>query len=248
MSLIECRQITCRYGRAAALEGVSLAFEAGSWTTLIGPSGSGKTTLLRALAGLEELAGGEIILNGVLASNHRLALAPHQRGIGLLFQEPSLWPHLSTVANVELALDAATPARRRREEALAWLTRVGVADLARRLPGEISGGEARRVALARALAARPRILLLDEPATHLDIHLRGELLSLVRRLHGELGLTTLCVTHQIEPPIGAGERIIIIERGKVIFDAPFSALSTAPTTPYTTALARWIRRMEDWSE
>lgn len=248
MPLIECRNITCRYGRVPALEGLTLSLDEGTWTTVVGPSGSGKTTLLRALAGLEPLVGGEIVLGGELATNHTLRLAPHQRAVGLLFQEPSLWPHLSAAANVELALPAGLPRRARRAAALEWLGRVGAAALAGRLPGELSGGEARRVTIARALAARPRILLLDEPATHLDIHLRGELLALLRSLHGELGLTTLCVTHQLEPPLPSAERIVIIEGGRKIFDGPFAKIGEAPETAYTTALRRWISRMADWAE
>lgn len=248
MPLIECRDITCRYGPVPALEGLSLALEEGAWTTVVGPSGSGKTTLLRALAGLEPLAGGEIIINGVLATNHRVRLAPHQRGIGLLFQEPSLWPHLSASANVELALSGRLPRRARRAEALEWLGRVGVAGLAGRLPGELSGGQARLVTLARALAARPRILLLDEPAAHLDLHLRGELLGQVRRLHTELALTTLCVTHQPEPPLPPAERLVILERGRLIFDDVPGRLNQAPDTPYTSAFRSWFRRMEDWTQ
>jgi ABC-type Fe3+/spermidine/putrescine transport system ATPase subunit len=245
--LIECRRISCRYGAVNALAEFSLAVEQGAWVTVLGPSGSGKTTLLRALAGLEPLTDGEIVLGGALASNHRIRLAPHQRGIGLLFQEPSLWPHLDAAANVELALSGTLPRRQQRTEALDWLGRVGAAPLASRRPGELSGGEARRVTLARALAARPAILLLDEPTTHLDLHLREELMGLVRRMHAELGLTTLCVTHQLEPPIAAHERMVILECGRMIFDGSFSDLPQAPATDYTQALRRWIGRLEHWA-
>ena len=127
-----------------ALQSVGLAVGAREWVYLLGPSASGKTTLLRTIAGLEPLAGGSIRLDGQLASNDRLVLAPHQRAIGFLFQEPSLWPHLSATANVALGIVGGE----RSAEARRWLERLGVGDLAKRFPSALSGGEARRVTLA----------------------------------------------------------------------------------------------------
>ncbi len=232
MTSIECRRLVVRYGAHAALDGLELSLAAGEWAVLMGPSASGKTTLLRAIAGLEPVAGGKLRLGGEDAA----ARPPHARGVGLLFQEPSLWPHLSARANVELALAGGRAARR--AEAHGWLERLGVAHLPGRFAAGISGGERRLVELARTLASRPRVLLLDEPTAHLDLHLRGELLARLRALHAELGLTTLLVTHDPPPGLAAHDRLLLIERGRLIHDAPLAQLAAAPDTDYTRELRR----------
>lgn len=239
MPLIECKEVSCRYGATLALDRVTLGFAAHSWTYIIGPSASGKTTLLRSIAGLQPLAAGEIQIDGRLATNDRIALPPHERSIGFLMQGQSLWPHLSSLANVALGLSDRLRGRARREEAARWLARLNLSGVAAKFPGELSGGEARGVSLARALAARPRILLLDEPTSNLDLHLRESMMTLLRELHAELQLTTLCVTHQIEPPMKAGDRVIILEKGGVLFDGAFASLSTAPETDFVKALRRF---------
>lgn len=225
MPLIECCNIVCRYGAKPALEGVTLAAEAGSWTYLLGPSASGKTTLLRAIAGLKELASGEIKLDGKTAANRQIQIAPHERRIGFLFQEPSLWPHLNATANVALGVRERGLSRRVRfRRAEEWLERLQAGHLARKFPAELSGGESRTVALARSVASRPRILLLDEPTAHLDMHLAERMMERLIALHSELGLTTLCVTHQFAPPMRAADRTLILDRGRIFFDGPFQEL------------------------
>jgi ABC-type Fe3+/spermidine/putrescine transport system ATPase subunit len=238
---IECRQVTVRFDRLAALESIDLELQPGQWAYLVGPSGSGKTTLLRALAGLQSIVSGQVMLEGRLATNRRIAVEPHLRRIGMIFQAPSLWPHLTAEANVALAL----PEKNRRErlaEARRWLDRLHVADLARRRPGEMSGGQAQRVALARALAGRPRILLLDEPIAHLDLHLREGMMKLLRELHDELKPATLCVTHQIDPPFAESDRLAVLERGRLIYDGRIGNLTSAPDTLFIRALRRSIQR------
>ena len=157
-----------------------------------------------------------------------------------MFQEPSLWPHLSALANVTLGLPRGMRGNQRRAAAREWLKRVGAEELATKFPDQLSGGEARRVTLARTLAARPRILLLDEPTAHLDIHLREDLMRQVRRLHEELGLTTLCVTHQIEPPMQLMDRVLLLDNGTIRYDGPLASLGEAPPSPYVEALHRSI--------
>ena len=243
--LIDCREITVRYGAKQALAGVTLSAEEFRWTYVIGPTGGGKTTLLRAISGLVRLDAGEIRIGGRLASNHRISIEPHRRGIGFLFQEPSLWPHLDCLANVALGLaDRGLSRRDRTDRARQWLEDFAVGGLEHKFPAEISGGEATAVSLARALAGEPRILLLDEPTAHLDLHLREELMAKLRRLHGELGLTTICVTHQIEPPMGPDDRAIILENGAVLHDGATGEFDAAPRTPFTDALRRSLRRSE----
>lgn len=239
MNSIECRAVSCRPGNRLALDGVTFGVPAGEWVVVMGPSASGKTTLLRAIAGLEPLVSGELLIQEKPASNERIVLAPHERGLGLLFQEASLWPHLSVRANVELALGSLTRGARR-AEALAWLERLGAAHLADKFPARISGGERRLAELARTLAARPLILLLDEPTTHLDVHLREGLMKRLRELHRELNLTTLCVTHEVEGWIDPAERALILEAGKLIHDGPPGAI--AATSAYTEVLSRSLKK------
>lgn len=233
MNSIECRSVSCRYGARVVLESVSFAIPAGEWCVVMGPSASGKTTLLRAIAGLEPVSRGEILIDGRVATNSRIVLAPHERGLGLLFQEPSLWPHLSVRANVELG----------GRDAMAWLERLGAAHLADKFPSKISGGERRLAELARTLAARPKILLLDEPTTHLDVHLREGLMRRLRELHEELGLTTLCVTHEVERWLDSNGRTLVVEGGRIAHDGPLGGIQGA--SAYTQALAREASELSD---
>ncbi len=227
------------------LNEVTLDLQDGSWTNLVGPSGSGKTTLLRAIAGLEPLTGGSIELANRLASGSKIILPPHERQISFVFQEPSLWPHLTAEANVALGIPGHGGLGRKLREARHYLERLGVAEFARKFPSEVSGGEAQRICIARAIAARPKILLLDEPTAHLDIHLREHLIQTLINLHEEEKLTTLCVMHQIEPPIKSEDRMVIIEQANIVFDGRLEALAGAPKTPFTEALLRTVRR---WAE
>ncbi|MCE5229094.1 ATP-binding cassette domain-containing protein [bacterium] len=239
MNSIECRGVTCRPAELVVLEGVSFALGAGEWAVMMGPSASGKTTLLRAIAGLQPLAAGEILINGKPASGRRIVMPPHERGLGLLFQDASLWPHLSVRANVELGLGRIRPGAARRAEAVQWLERLGAAHLADKFPANISGGERRLAELARTLAARPSILLLDEPTTHLDVHLRDGLMRRLRELHAELGLTTLCVTHEVERWLNPADRALILEAGRLIHDGSLNALPQE--SDYTETLNREIK-------
>ncbi|MBI1785156.1 ABC transporter ATP-binding protein [Candidatus Sumerlaeota bacterium] len=248
MAHIECRGLSCKFGDVHALGGVELRIEERSWTTLAGPSGSGKTTLLRAIAGLESASSGEIHIGGTLATNRHLVLAPHERRIGFVFQEPSLWPHLTAAENVALGIPQSVANRRERAgQAREWMETLGIGQYAAQYPGTLSAGESQRVAIARALAANPRILLLDEPTSHLDLHLREEWMRLLKRLHTERELTTLCVMHQLEPPLAPDDRIVILEQGKITHDGTFASLREAVESPFTSALRRMIARVNHWA-
>jgi ABC-type Fe3+/spermidine/putrescine transport system ATPase subunit len=237
MSCLNCKGLSVVFGAVCALDHVSFSAPAGSWTYLMGPSGSGKTTLLRAIAGLTELASGRVTVDG----NDITARPPHARGVAFLPQAPSLWPHLSARANVELVLHAGAKARR--EAALAALDRLGIAHLAARLPMQLSGGQARLVEVARAMAAGVRIMLLDEPTAHLDLHLREALMQRLQALHGEAGWTTLCVVHQPEVPLDAQARVVVCEAGRLVSDGSFSGLAAAPQTAYVQALTKAVDRI-----
>jgi iron(III) transport system ATP-binding protein len=195
--MLEVRNLAKSYSGAPVLEGLSLRVETGESLVVCGPSGSGKTTLLRLIAGLETPSAGEILLSGQVASRADWMLPPSARNLGFVFQSSALWPHLTVAANIRFGLHAKPriEARSRLDE---LLEQTGVAHLAGRYPHQISGDEARRVALARALAPRPRFLLLDEPLAHLNLELKREMLALIRRYGQERDVCIVYVTHDAE--------------------------------------------------
>jgi sulfate/thiosulfate transport system ATP-binding protein len=209
---IEVRGLTKQFGAFHALDDVSLDVPGGGLIALLGPSGSGKTTLLRILAGLERPDRGTARLDGIdLASQ-----SARQRNVGLVFQHYALFRHLDVYENIAFALrvrkrpQAEVDARVRELLALIQLESLG-----RRLPSQLSGGQRQRVALARALAARPRVLLLDEPFGALDAQVRAELRGWLRRLHDEIHLTTVFVTHDQDEAFEVADRVVVMNHGKV---------------------------------
>jgi ABC-type Fe3+/spermidine/putrescine transport system ATPase subunit len=187
VTAVDVSSVCKRFGPARVLEDVSLEVHPGERVAIVGPSGSGKTTLLRLIAGLETPDAGEIHLWGT--SSRRVP--PHQRGIGFVFQSPALWPHMSVAENVGFGV------RGDRRRVAEMLRQVELPDHGPRYPGELSGGETQRVALARALAPRARMLLLDEPLSHLDDELRWRMLDLILSTARETGATVLYVTHDL---------------------------------------------------
>lgn len=193
---------------------VNLVFPAGI-TAVMGPSGAGKTTLLTTIAGLTRPQEGRISLGDAqLFDSEKRALVPaHKRRIALVFQSLALFPHLSVWQNVAFGLPKADR-KARRERATAWLVRARVEHLADRVPSSLSGGEAQRVAIARALASEPRALLLDEPFSALDSHLRQELGEELQALVGHLGIVAVLVTHHKVDADNLGSRVVLLERGQ----------------------------------
>ena len=214
---IELAGVEVRAGRARLLGPIDLAVEPGEHVLVIGRSGSGKTTLLRAVAGLARPAAGRVTLFGQLASEGgRLALAPARRGVGFLFQRGGLWPHMSVRAHLDFVLRmAGVPRAERARRGAEWIERVGLAGLERRKPAALSGGEAQRLALARALVPRPRLLLLDEPLGPLDAELRASLLGELAAVHAELGLTILHVTHDPDEARHMATRCLRLDGGRI---------------------------------
>lgn len=204
--MIEVHGLRKRVGERWVARGLDLVVEQGASVAIMGPSGSGKTTLLRILAGLEPADAGEILLAGRRADAQ---LPPHRRGIAFLFQSSALWPHLSVGENIAFPLaHLRRPVRQRRVQEL--LEAVGLPEAWRRDPAGLSGGEARRVALARALAARCPILLLDEPTSNLDARTRQRVLALIREESQANGTTTLLVSHDpAETEALAGRRLLL---------------------------------------
>ncbi len=227
-------EVVASPGGASVLRGVSLAVPAGGRTVLVGPSGAGKTTLLRAIAGLQLLEAGDVVL-GDRSLN---GVAPHRRCVAVVFQEPRLLGHLNVLDNVALPLRAAGIARAsRRARASERLGEVGLDGFGERPIQGLSGGEAQRVALARALAAEPELLLLDEPLAALDPNRREELRRLIVRVQTSRGLTSLIVTHDRAEAAELGERIALMLEGRIVQHDEPQALFERPSS---AAVARFF--------
>ncbi len=208
---LRVRGVRHSLGGRRVLTAVDLDVAPGECLVVLGPSGSGKTTLLRLIAGLEAPDAGEILLGDAVVSGPDTLVAPHERSLGFVFQTPALWPHMTVAQNVAFGLERAAVAAGRVSDLLAAME---IDDLARRYPDQISGGEARRVALARALAPEPQLLLLDEPLTNLDRALKTRLLELMGRLVVHHA-TALHVTHDEDEAAALGDRVVRLTEGKI---------------------------------
>ena len=213
---IEVRGVTKRFGGFTALAGVSLEVREGELAALLGPSGSGKTTLLRTIAGLETPDAGEVFFAGRPLGE----LPGQERRVGFVFQHYALFRHMTVFENVAFGLRvrpraARPPEAEIRERVMALLQLIQMESLAGRLPSQLSGGQRQRVALARALAIEPRVLLLDEPFGALDARVRQDLRQWLRRLHDEMHVTSILVTHDQDEALEVADRIVVMNRGKV---------------------------------
>jgi sulfate/thiosulfate transport system ATP-binding protein len=209
---IAVRRVSKRFGEYAALDNVSLAIAGGSLTVLLGPSGSGKSTLLRIIAGLEEPDEGDVSIHGEDATG----VPPQQRGVGFVFQHYAAFKHMSVRDNVAFALKIRKRPRKEIQERVGELLKlVQLEGLADRYPSQLSGGQRQRMALARALAAEPRVLLLDEPFGALDARVRKDLRAWLRRLHEEVAVTTVLVTHDQEEAMDVADRVAVMNEGRI---------------------------------
>jgi sulfate transport system ATP-binding protein len=209
---IEARNITKCFGDFTALDDVSVEVASGSLTALLGPSGSGKSTLLRVIAGLERPDKGEVYISGAEATG----VLPQKRGVGFVFQHYAAFKHMTVWDNVAFGL--AVRKRPRSEIARRvgeLLDLVQLNGLAKRYPAQLSGGQRQRMALARALAVEPEVLLLDEPFGALDARVRKELRAWLRRLHDEVHVTTIFVTHDQEEAMEIADQIVLMNQGRV---------------------------------
>jgi sulfate transport system ATP-binding protein len=210
--MIEVRGVTKRFGEFAALEDVSLQVESGSLAALLGPSGSGKSTLLRVIAGLERPDAGEVRISGEDAT----ALAPQKRGVGFVFQHYAAFKHMTVRDNVAFGLSVRHRPKAEIAERVGELLRlVQLEPFAGRYPAQLSGGQRQRMALARALAVEPKVLLLDEPFGALDARVRAELREWLRRLHDEVHVTTVFVTHDQDEAMEVADRIAVLNHGRI---------------------------------
>lgn len=213
MSEVAVKGAVKRYGAVAALDGVDLTFADGEFFGLLGPSGSGKTTLLRAIAGFIELDQGEIHIDGTDISR----IPVHQRNIGMVFQNYALFPHMNVAENIAFGLDVrGVPSADIKRRVGESLDLVRLSGLELRRPKQLSGGQQQRVALARALVTRPQVLLLDEPLSAFDKHLRQEMQVELRRIQRQIGITTIFVTHDQEEALTLSDRVAIFNHGRVV--------------------------------
>jgi putative spermidine/putrescine transport system ATP-binding protein len=215
---ITMRGLTKRYGDFVALDSVDLDIKAGEFLTLLGPSGSGKTTLLMMLAGFTRPTAGSI----QIAGDEVVRVPPHKRDLGMVFQNYALFPHMTVHNNVAYPLKLRkVPAAERRERVERALDLVKLGHLADRQIDQLSGGQKQRIALARAIVFEPRILLMDEPLSALDKKLREHMQIEIRRMHEQLGITTIYVTHDQREALTMSDRIAVINHGRIAqLDAP----------------------------
>ncbi|WP_236792209.1 ABC transporter ATP-binding protein [Amycolatopsis sp. GM8] len=234
MSEVNIENLTKGFGPAVrAIDELTLDIAEGELVVLLGPSGCGKTTLLRCLAGLERPDSGRIAIGGEEVFGGRREIPTHRRGIGLVFQNYALWPHMTVAQNVAYPLRAKGVSRRAREAAAREaLALVECETLVDRLPAAISGGQQQRVALARAIVARPRLILFDEPLSNLDYRLRGQLRQEIRDLHRTLGFTGVYVTHDQTEAMQLGSRVVVLREGRIEQLAPPQELFDRPATSY----------------
>ncbi len=230
---IELRGVTKRFGGFLALDRIDLVVPSGALVGLLGPSGGGKTTLLRIIAGLEAPDAGTVRFHGEDATQQHA----RERQVGFVFQHYALFRHMSVFENVAFGLrvrprEVRPGASEIRSRVMELLSLVQLDFLADRLPSQLSGGQRQRVALARALAVRPKVLLLDEPFGALDAKVRKELRRWLRRLHEEVHVTTVFVTHDQEEAMEVADRVVIINDGRIEQEGTPPEVYEAPSTPF----------------
>lgn len=228
---VQLHDLTKHFGKVKALDGLSLDIAEGELVALLGPSGCGKTTALRALAGLQELDRGLMIVDGKDVTYQ----SANKRGMGMVFQAYSLFPHMTARDNVEYGLTLRahrTSGDKRKARSSELLELVGLATHANHYPHQLSGGQQQRIALARALAISPKVLLLDEPLSALDAKVRTQLREEIRRIQLELGTTTLFVTHDQEEALSIADRVGVMRNGQLEQIAAPDELYDRPGTAF----------------
>jgi sulfate/thiosulfate transport system ATP-binding protein len=243
---IEVRTVNKSFGATPVLRDISVDIASGSLTALLGPSGGGKSTLLRVIAGLEQPDTGTVRINGADATR----LAPQKRNVGFVFQHYAAFKHLTVYRNVAFGLEVRKrPRAEIRKRVTELLELVHLQQLAARYPAQLSGGQRQRMALARALAVEPEVLLLDEPFGALDAQVRKELRTWLRRLHDEVHVTTVFVTHDQEEAMEVADEIVVLADGAVqqvgspgeIYDNPANPFVMSFLGPVTSLSGRLVR-------
>ena len=229
--ILDVNGLVAEHGTNRVVDGVSFQIEEGEFVTLLGPSGCGKTTTLRCVAGLHRAAGGSISIDNRLVADARTHVRPEHRALNMVFQSYALWPHMTVSQNIAYGLKAQKVDKAeigpRVEEVLDL---VGLAGYGKRSASQLSGGQQQRVVLARGLATRPRLLLLDEPLSNLDSELRSRMRTEIHTLQRSLGLTTLYVTHDRAEALALSDRVIVLREGVVQQVGPPASSTTSRST------------------
>ncbi|SEG72490.1 iron(III) transport system ATP-binding protein/putative spermidine/putrescine transport system ATP-binding protein [Actinacidiphila yanglinensis] len=231
--ILDVDGLTADHGTNRVVNGVSFRIQEGEFVTLLGPSGCGKTTTLRCVAGLHRASGGSISIDGRLVADARSHVRPEHRSLNMVFQSYALWPHMTVAQNIAYGLKAQKVDKQeigpRVEEVLQL---VGLGGYGKRSASQLSGGQQQRVVLARGLATRPRLLLLDEPLSNLDSELRSRMRTEIHTLQRSLGLTTLYVTHDRAEALALSDRVIVLREGVVQQVGPPGTLYDKPANRF----------------
>ncbi|MEW9613062.1 glutamine ABC transporter ATP-binding protein GlnQ [Shinella sp. S4-D37] len=232
MSIVEFRNVTKTFGPVVVLREVDLNIDKGEVVVLIGPSGSGKSTLLRCINALEEINGGDLVVDAISVKAGRSQVRLIRQEAGMVFQQFNLFPQMTALENVAFGPRRVRGASRAEAEdqARALLAKVGLAERGHHYPAELSGGQQQRVAIARALAVKPKLMLFDEPTSALDPELRHEVLRVMQAL-AEEGMTMIVVTHEMAFARQVGTRLIFMEDGKIAVDGKPADLLANPENP-----------------
>ncbi|HEY6593034.1 MAG TPA: sulfate ABC transporter ATP-binding protein [Asanoa sp.] len=237
---IEVRSVGKSFGHTPVLRDVSVDIASGSLTALLGPSGGGKSTLLRVIAGLERPDTGTVLINGADAT----AMSPQKRNVGFVFQHYAAFKHLTVFRNVAFGLEVRKrPKAEVRRRVTELLELVHLEQMATRYPAQLSGGQRQRMALARALAVEPTVLLLDEPFGALDAQVRKELRAWLRRLHDEVHVTTVFVTHDQEEAMDVADEIVVLADGRVQQIGDPGKIYDNPANPFVMGFLGPVTRL-----
>ncbi|WP_428682999.1 amino acid ABC transporter ATP-binding protein [Reyranella sp.] len=241
--IVDARAIHKHFGTLHVLKGVDLKVAERELVFVIGPSGSGKSTLLRCLNRLEEPSSGSIVVDGIDMLDPKTDINHARRRIGMVFQSFNLYPHMTALGNVMLALRKVAGKGRAEAEALARaaLERVGLAERADHTPGQLSGGQQQRVAIARSIALEPRVMLFDEPTSALDPELVGSVLEVMRGLR-ESGMTMIVVSHEMGFARNAADRVVFMDDGLIVEQGPPASIFETPSHERTRAFIGQIQR------
>ena len=236
---VSAHDLHLSYGPNQILRGIGFSLAPGQTLALVGPSGCGKTTLLRLVAGLLAPTRGEVAIEGRRVAGPGLFLPPEKRGLGMVFQDYALWPHLTVAGNVSFPLEMSGIGRAERDRrTAAALERVGLGAMAGRSPSALSGGQQQRVAIARAIVAEPRIVLFDEPLSNLDRELRETMVQELGTLIGNLGLTAIYVTHDQSEALTLADQVAVMEAGQIAQMAAPDDLVEYPASPKVAEFLR----------
>ena len=231
--MIECRKLTKNYGTLTSVCDISLHLSEQEFISILGPSGCGKSTLLRLIAGLEVPSAGQIFLKDKEISGKRITLPPEHRKFGMIFQDFSLFPHLSVEDNIAFGVNGSASEKQQRVKEMVKL--VSLPHLVKKMPHQISGGEQQRIAVARALAPRPRLILMDEPFSNLDYQLRQQLRFDIRKILKHEGVATILVTHDQVEAITFSDRVLLMYAGKLVQSGTPEEIYQQPRTLWASS-------------